>query len=59
MANELLSGTTLDAWQRLLRAHGIIVRVLDAELRSAHELTLSDYDVLVNLRFPSSGESSG
>lgn len=50
MASELLSGTTLDAWQRLLRAHGIIVRVLDAELRSAHDLTLSDYDVLVNLR---------
>ncbi|MCW2949116.1 MAG: transcriptional regulator, MarR family [Thermoleophilia bacterium] len=50
MSSELLSGTTLDAWQRLLRAHGVIARVLDAEMQAAHGITLSDYDVLVNLR---------
>lgn len=50
MSTELLSGTTLDAWQRMLRAHGVIARVLDAELQAAHGMTLSDYDVLVNLR---------
>jgi DNA-binding MarR family transcriptional regulator len=47
---QLLCGTTLDAWQRLLRAHGVIARTLDAELQAAHAITLSDYDVLVNLR---------
>lgn len=50
MSSELLSGATLDAWQRLLRAHGVIARVLDAEMQSSHGITLSDYDVLVNLR---------
>ncbi|MBC7459965.1 MAG: MarR family transcriptional regulator [Thermoleophilia bacterium] len=50
MSSELLSGTTLDAWQRMLRAHLVIARVLDAELQAEHGMTLSDYDVLVNLR---------
>jgi DNA-binding MarR family transcriptional regulator len=56
MTPELLSGTVLDAWQRLLRSHALIIRLLDAELHAAHGMTLSDYDVLVNLRDASESE---
>lgn len=37
------------AWQALLHAHHDILRVLDAELRDEHGLTLSEYDVLLRL----------
>lgn len=47
---ELLTGPALDAWQRLLRTHCMIARVLDAELQAAHGMTITDYDALVNLR---------
>lgn len=50
MTPELLSATVLDAWQRLLRSHALIIRLLDSELQAKHGMTLSDYDVLVNLR---------
>jgi DNA-binding MarR family transcriptional regulator len=40
----------MDAWQRLLRANCVIARVLDHELQTAHGMTISDYDVLVQLR---------
>lgn len=50
MTPELLSTTVLEAWQRLLRSHALIIRLLDAELQAKHGMTLSDYDVLVNLR---------
>jgi DNA-binding MarR family transcriptional regulator len=44
-----LSPEQLEAWTRFLRAHSSITRELEAQLGSGHELTLSDYDVLVQL----------
>jgi DNA-binding MarR family transcriptional regulator len=37
------------AWLRLLRAHATLTRRMDANLRSAHELTINDYEVLLAL----------
>jgi DNA-binding MarR family transcriptional regulator len=37
------------AWQALLHAHHDMMRVLDAELRAEHGLTMGEYDVLVRL----------
>jgi len=42
--------TAMLAWRRFLRAHCTIERELDAELRAQHNLTINDYDVLVQLR---------
>jgi len=41
----------LEAWVRFLRAHAAITRQLSARLEAQHGLTLSDYDVLVQLYF--------
>jgi DNA-binding MarR family transcriptional regulator len=46
----MVTGVQLDAWQRLLRANCILMRVLDHELQADHAMTISDYDVLVSLR---------
>lgn len=43
------SGVPPQAWIRFLRAHAAITRELSARLESEHGLTLSDYDVLVQL----------
>ncbi len=37
------------AWVRLLRAHAALTRRMDANLRAAHGVTLTDYEVLVQL----------
>jgi DNA-binding MarR family transcriptional regulator len=37
------------AWLKLLRAHAAVTRELSARLEARHGLTLSDYDVLVQL----------
>ncbi len=39
------------AWIRFLRAHAAITRELSTRLEARHGLTLSDYDVLVQLYF--------
>jgi DNA-binding MarR family transcriptional regulator len=44
-----ISERELRAWQGLLHAHQQVTRVLDAELRAEHALSLADYDVLVRL----------
>jgi DNA-binding MarR family transcriptional regulator len=44
-----LSETELRAWQALLHAHQRISRILDAELRAEHGLSLNAYDVLLRL----------
>ena len=44
-----LSPAQLAAWTALLRAHSEITRELERQLRAEHGLTLSDYDVLVQL----------
>ena len=39
------------AWLRFLRAHAALTRELSSRLEAVHELTLSDFDVLVQLYF--------
>lgn len=48
--STLVEGALMVAWQRLLRAHCVLSRSLDAELQASHGITISDYDVLVQLR---------
>jgi DNA-binding MarR family transcriptional regulator len=38
-------------WVRFLRAHAALTRELSARLEAVHELTLSDFDVLVQLYY--------
>ena len=45
----LIPQATERAWIRLLRAHAAITRELSARLEAEHGLTLSDFDVLVQL----------
>ena len=44
-----LSPSQLEAWTRFLRSHSAITRELEPQLAGGHGLTLSDYDVLVQL----------
>lgn len=41
---------TLAAWQALLGAHAGLTGALDRELRERHDLTIEQYDVLVQLQ---------
>jgi DNA-binding MarR family transcriptional regulator len=50
-AQQLAAERHLPAWIRLLRAHAAVTRELSARLETQHGLTLSDYDVLVQLYF--------
>jgi DNA-binding MarR family transcriptional regulator len=45
----VLEGQRLAAWTRFLKAHSAISRRLERDLANEHGLTLSDYDVLVQL----------
>lgn len=55
-SEQMVTGPLLEAWQRLLRAHCVMLRVLDAELQADHAMTISDYDVLVSLRSAEHGQ---
>jgi DNA-binding MarR family transcriptional regulator len=46
---QRLAPPALDAWTSFLRAHNAIMRELERQLDEADGLTLSDYDVLVQL----------
>jgi DNA-binding MarR family transcriptional regulator len=46
---ETLSPAELRAWKGLVKAHGALVKRLDAELEATHGLPLSHYEVLVAL----------
>src|SRR5688500_4383975 len=46
---ERLTELELGAWRNLLRVHSKLTSDLDEELRRAHGLPLTSYDVLVNL----------
>jgi DNA-binding MarR family transcriptional regulator len=46
-----LSTHRRDAWFGLLRTHADITRQIDAELRARADLTLGEYDVLVQLSY--------
>jgi DNA-binding MarR family transcriptional regulator len=48
-AQQLERRAGLEAWIRFLRSHAAVTRELSSRLESAHGLTLSDYDVLVQL----------
>src|SRR3954453_5362589 len=48
-AGHQLSPVELGAWRGFLRVHAALVKSLDAELASAHDLPLSSYEVLLNL----------
>ena len=45
------SGLPDTAWVRFLRAHAALTRELSSRLEAVHELTLSDFDVLVQLYY--------
>ena len=49
-ATANLSPAELGAWRGMLRVHTALVRALDAELASAHDLPLSSYEVLITLQ---------
>ncbi len=44
-----LSGREVLAWRGMLRTHAAVTKQLDAELLSAHAITLSSYEVLLHL----------
>ena len=48
-ARRRLSATELETWRTFLRAHAQVVRSLEHDLMSAHEMPLAHYDVLVQL----------
>lgn len=48
-AADSLSALELDAWRGFLRAHAALTRELDEELERGEGLSLTEYDVLVQL----------
>jgi DNA-binding MarR family transcriptional regulator len=50
-ASSSVTGPPDSAWLRFLRAHAALTRELSSRLEALHELTLSDFDVLVQLYF--------
>ncbi len=51
LTTQEVSDPTQVAWLRFLRAHAALTRELSSRLEALHGLTLSDYDVLVQLYF--------
>jgi DNA-binding MarR family transcriptional regulator len=49
------TGAERAAWTAFLRAHSRITKALDRELAAAHDLPLSEYDVLVQLALTEEG----
>jgi len=49
LSAQQLTEPGIKAWTRFLRAHAAITRELSARLEAQHGLTLSDYDVLIQL----------
>jgi DNA-binding MarR family transcriptional regulator len=45
-----LAPEELAAWRGLLRVHSALVKALDAELLTEHDLPLTSYEVLINLQ---------
>ena len=44
-----LTGIELAAWHGMLAAHATLIRQLDGQLRAAHGLGVSEFDVLITL----------
>ena len=51
LSAQVTSASELEPWIRFLRAHAAITRQLSARLEAEHGLTLSDFDVLVQLYY--------
>jgi DNA-binding MarR family transcriptional regulator len=51
LSSQVPAQAELVAWVRFLRAHAAITRQLSGRLEAEHGLTLSDYDVLVQLYY--------
>ena len=51
LSAQVVTEPDLAAWIRFLRAHAAVTRELSGRLEAQHGLTLSDYDVLVQLYF--------
>jgi DNA-binding MarR family transcriptional regulator len=51
LSAQAVTEPDLAAWIRFLRAHAAVTRELSGRLETQHGLTLSDYDVLVQLYF--------
>ena len=51
LSAQVVTEPELGAWIRFLRAHAAVTRELSSRLEAQHGLTLSDYDVLVQLYF--------
>src|SRR3989475_3144560 len=49
VADELPSGTGLEAWDSFLRAHATLMRRLERDLAQGTGLALADFDVLAQL----------
>ena len=49
LTTQELSETTQTTWVRFLRAHAALTRELGARLEAEHGLTMSDFDVLIQL----------
>lgn len=53
---DRLSPTELRAWRGLVRAHGCLVKRLDAQLEAEHGLSLTSFDVLRGLAESDAGK---
>jgi DNA-binding MarR family transcriptional regulator len=51
LSAQVVTEPDLAAWIRFIRAHAAVTRELSGRLEAQHGLTLSDYDVLVQLYF--------
>jgi len=49
LTTQEVSNATQTAWLRFLRAHAALTRELGARLEAEHGLTMSDFDVLIQL----------
>jgi DNA-binding MarR family transcriptional regulator len=49
LTTQEISNPTQVAWVRFLRAHAALTRELSARLEAEHGLTMSDFDVLIQL----------
>ena len=49
LSNQGTTEVTQTAWVRFLRAHAALTRELGARLEAEHGLTMSDFDVLIQL----------
>src|SRR4051812_16096949 len=52
----VIETTNLDAWVSFLRSHAAITRELSAQLQREHDMTITDYEVLLHLSRAEGGQ---